>query len=191
MTSQMDLLYLKSTGHVLATFTRSGEPATLETTADAFVGDGLHLRGFGDESKYPSVKDFNEADLIVPGSEVGIFRTACDASVLRDPADSILANLSATPTLETILSTSDVDTATPPGIILKPPVLGATNALFVFTSSNLANSIAQSSTVNAPSSASSSQTVDITPPSSLVSGQYYCLIFVAGYPPCVAPFTVP
>src|SRR5260370_13612997 len=52
MNPEMNLLYLKSTGHVLAAFTRSGEPDKAETTADAFVGAGLHLRAFGSPSKY-------------------------------------------------------------------------------------------------------------------------------------------
>src|SRR5882672_12186316 len=99
MTQEVNLLYIKSTGHVIAAFTRNGEPAKPETTADAFVGDGLHLRGFGESPDFYSQKDFNDADMVIPAAQVGIFRTGYDSTILNAPFTWQLINLDATPTL--------------------------------------------------------------------------------------------
>jgi hypothetical protein len=45
MNPEMDVLYMKGLGHVLAAFTRAAEPDQIEASAATFVGDGLHLRG--------------------------------------------------------------------------------------------------------------------------------------------------
>jgi hypothetical protein len=77
MSSQVDVLYLNSANnsfnHVLAIFTRASEPATLETDASAFVGDGLVLR------------DYPDQNLKVPASEIGIFSVPFDSSYLAAP----------------------------------------------------------------------------------------------------------
>lgn len=83
-TPQMDLLYFSATGHVLAAFTRVSEPPQIESDASAFVGDGFHLRAFGDST---SVLDFGNQEFVIPVNQVGLLRTDLSASQLVAPRE--------------------------------------------------------------------------------------------------------
>jgi hypothetical protein len=198
MSSEMNLLYLKPTGHVLAGFTRSGEPARAETTADGFVGDGLHLRGFGDKDRYADPSDFNSADLVVPAAQIGVFRMTLDMTILGAPSASQVTNLDTTPKVQPFSNASPSLPAAPPPlpnppmtVTLTPAVSGSADAIFVFIPPSPAVPITKPLTISSPIGAPSNQAVTVPVPSGLASGEYYCLIFITGYPACVLPFQVP
>jgi hypothetical protein len=199
MTQEMNLLYIKSTGHVIAAFTRNGETTQPETKADAFVGGGLHLRGFGDAKDFYSQKDFNEADLAIPATEIGIFRTGYDNTILNAPFTWQLINLDTTPALSKFnnakpsLPTTPVTPAPNPTLILKltGSVIATTKVLFVLVAPSPADPTATPSKVDPPSPTQANQTMHIPLPASLASGEYYSLVFLAGYPACVLPFKIP
>lgn len=81
-TPQMDVLYVTTTGQVLAIFTRTSEPAQIETDPTVFLGDGFHLRGFGRQN---TMDDFNNQEFIVPASQIGLLRTDLIASQVVAP----------------------------------------------------------------------------------------------------------
>jgi len=199
MTQEINLLYIKSTGHVIAAFTRNGEPDKPEATADAFVGDGLHLRGFGESADFYSQKDFNDADLVIPAAQVGIFRTSYDSTILTAPFTWQLINLDTTPTLSkfnnakpSLPTTPVTPTANPTlTLTLTGSVIATTNVLFVLVSPSPADPTATPSKVDPPSPTDPNQPIDIPLPASLASGEYYSIVFLAGYPACVLPFQVP
>jgi hypothetical protein len=89
MNPQMDVLYVKDLGHVLAGFTRASEPAQIEASALSFVGDGLHLRGLRRLA-------VDQEDFFVPSSQIALLRTNFDPSLLRTPRDWYV-NLTASP----------------------------------------------------------------------------------------------
>ncbi|HLK05678.1 MAG TPA: hypothetical protein VKT53_14665 [Candidatus Acidoferrum sp.] len=199
MNKELNLLYIKSTGHVIAAFTRSGEPTQPETAADAFVGDGFHLRGFGDVSEFYSQSDFNSADLMIPASEIGIFRTSFDSTVLNAPFDSQMINLDTTPALGTFSNAKPAPPATLPvtpaptqslKVTLAGSLSGPTNATFILISPSPAAPIVKSSLIQPPNPSLPNQQIDIPLPASLSVGEYYALIFLAGYPACVLPFQI-
>jgi hypothetical protein len=195
MNPQMNLLYLKSTGHVLAGFIRNGEPVKGEAVADAFVGDGLHLRGFGDPAKYSDYQDFNTQDPIIPSTEIAIFRTVLDSSIIRSPFKSILSNLDSTPTL----GAPKGPPATPPfgslpaaGITITLPqsVPGSTKALLTLETSSPTLPTVIAFVIDPPSVPAAKQDVTLPLPT-LGTGKYYALVFVPGYQSCVVTFSVP
>lgn len=81
-TPQMDVLYVTYTGQVLAIFTRTSEPAQIETDPTVFLGDGFHLRGFGRQN---TMDDFNNQEFIIPTSQIGLLRTDLIASQVVAP----------------------------------------------------------------------------------------------------------
>jgi hypothetical protein len=105
-TPQMDVLYLASTGHVLAIFTRISEPAQIESDGSAFLGDGFHVRGFGESA---TVSQFNNQEFVIPVNQVGLLRTDLSPSqliaprqfevTLPTPGSPPLQSLSGAPTL--------------------------------------------------------------------------------------------
>lgn len=198
MSSEMNLLYVKPTGHVLAGFTRSGEPGTAETTADGFVGDSLRLRGFGHKDRYANLTDFNSADLVVPAAQIGVFRTTLDMTILSTPSASQVTNLDTTPKVQPFSNVSPSLPPAPPPlpnpplkVNLSPSVLGPTDAIFVLISPSPAPPVSKPLTITPPSIPASNQDVTVPLPAGLASGEYYCLIFITGYPACVLPFQVP
>jgi hypothetical protein len=204
MNPQMNLLYLKKTGHVLATFTRSGEPGTSEKTADAFVGDGLHLRGLGDPTKYSTLDDFNNhQDFIVPNTEIAIFRTDNQGLVVISPQSSFLTNLDSTPSLQTISKgpltsspativnvppTPNVVPTYPISIKLPAAVSTDTHVFILIEGPSLAQPLP---IPFPPIPAAASGTAQQLPPlPTLGPGAYYALVFAEAYPLCVVPFKV-
>ena len=83
-TPQMDVLYFSATGHVLAAFTRVSEPPQIESDASSFVGDGFHIRAFGDSA---SVLAFGNQEFVIPVNQVGLLRTDLSASQLVAPRE--------------------------------------------------------------------------------------------------------
>jgi len=81
---QMDVLYMSLTGHVLAIFTRVSEPAKIETDPSAFLGDGYHLRGYGNQA---AVASFNNQEFVIPTSEIGLLRTDFNAAQVAMPRE--------------------------------------------------------------------------------------------------------
>jgi len=83
-TPQMDLLYFSATGHVLAAFTRVSEPPQIESDASSFLGDGFHVRAFGDSA---SVLAFGNQEFVIPVNQVGLLRTDLSATQLVAPRE--------------------------------------------------------------------------------------------------------
>ena len=83
-TPQMDLLYFSATGHVLAAFSRVSEPPQIESDASSFLGDGFHVRAFGDG---PTVAAFGNQEFVIPANQVGLLRTDWSASQLVAPRE--------------------------------------------------------------------------------------------------------
>lgn len=105
-TPQMDVLYFSATGHVLAAFTRVSEPPQIESDASSFLGDGFHVRPFGDSA---SVFAFGNQEFVIPVNQVGLLRTDLSPSqlvaprefqvTLPAPGSPPLESLSVSPTL--------------------------------------------------------------------------------------------
>jgi hypothetical protein len=194
MNPEMNLLYLKSSGHVLAAFTRSGEPDTGEKLADAFVGDGLHVRGLGVVNHYASTADFNLQDFVIPKTDIGVFRTALDNSVLRSPRDSYLTSLDASPALNTMVNPSLVLAPAPAPatlpytstftVVLSPPSDKDFPVLVYFVPQSPGQIISKPMVLGKSTPSLTLPTPDVG------SGSYYALIFVATYPLEVVPFKV-
>jgi hypothetical protein len=175
MNPEMNLLYLKSSGHVLAAFTRSGEPDTGEKLADAFVGDGLHVRGLGVVNHYASTADFN-------------------LQVLRSPRDSYLTSLDASPALNTMVNPSLVLAPAPAPatlpytstftVVLSPPSDKDFPVLVYFVPQSPGQIISKPMVLGKSTPSLTLPTPDVG------SGSYYALIFVATYPLEVVPFKV-
>jgi hypothetical protein len=179
MNPQMDVLYLKYLGHVLAAFTRAAEPDQIETSAAAFVGDGLHLRGL------PGAED---QDLIVPPAQIGILRTNLDWSLLRTPRNWYW-DLSANPPapVESVQTLTATTTPTPVLITSTSPASFAagTTVRMLIEGSSLSSPLL---VTLAPTSASVAQ-IQIPVPT-LAPGLYYVIVFVPLYPITAANFTV-
>jgi hypothetical protein len=81
-TPQMDVLYMSSTGHVLAILTRMSEPSQVEADATIFLDDGYHLRGFGDPA---TIAQFANGEFVIPVSQVGLVRADLNSSQAVSP----------------------------------------------------------------------------------------------------------
>jgi hypothetical protein len=170
----MDVLYMSLTGHVLAIFTRVSEPAKIETDPSAFLGDGYHLRGYGNQA---AVASFNNQEFVIPTSEIGLLRTDFNATQVvmpRDfgvtlPAPSLppLGGLGAAPTLGYAASKFTLTGAPPVFMILvwgPTPMTAPGNPVLT-----LSNSLT---------------------PSGLVSGStYFAIAFVPGLEIAIHTFT--
>ena len=176
MSAQMDLLYLKTTGHVLGGFTRVGEPKKLETTATAFTGDSLLVNGIGDSS----VANFNQRPkLIIPGDQIGLFRADLDPGLLAQPRNFGLINRDTVPALQPNSSKRPSATAPPNSTISLPGAEVAARDLqvtVVLEGQSLGDPVVLPPTV-IPSTKSS---CNVTFPS-VAPGTYFLLIFVETY----------
>ena len=81
-TLQMDVLYLTATGHVLAIFTRASEPANPEADGSAFLGEGFHIRGFGNAKQLAS---FQNQEFIIPANQISLARVTNNPSQAISP----------------------------------------------------------------------------------------------------------
>lgn len=171
MSSQMDVLYLNSANnsfnHVLAIFTRASEPASLETDASAFVGNGLVLR------------DYAGQNLLVPASEIGIFSVLFDSSYLAAPRNLYGA---IAPGQTKLSQLSSYTNAVPVLGFTKPSTLTITIAL---TGPTPVLVLVEGPTIGKPQP----QTATITTSgqgillAGLASGNSYCaLVFAPQYP---------
>jgi hypothetical protein len=181
MSAQMAVCYVKTLGHVMAAFTRASEPDQIEATPDAFVGEGLHLRGISG----PPDQDFT-----IPVAQIGLLRTDLNPAVLRAPRQWF-ADLTATP--PTMVESSQTLTAsnpTPSSIVLSAtsPIAFApgTTVTTLIEGPSLSNPLP----VSLSASATSSATINIPLPA-LSPGNYFALVLVPLYPIVAVPFTVP
>jgi hypothetical protein len=180
MTSQMDILYLNDTGHVLAGFTRAAEPDQIEAGAGAFVGDGLHLRGVT-----------TDQDFLVPAAQIGLLRTGLDASVLRDPRRWFW-NLAATPPAlvlgsnQSLTATANVAGTT----VTIAPGAGSFAAGTIVRMLIEGPSLGSPLQVSVPPIAAGLPSIPIPVPA-LASDSYYAIVFVPLYPITATQFAVP
>jgi len=172
MSSQMGILYLADTNHVVAAFTRAAEPAQVETVPDSFVGAGYHIRPVPDST----VTSTDRADFVVSAKNLKFTEVVLDPAIVAAPRSYYM------------------DTGTPPSpqLISNPasglPVSGASPitlpndpipslpsyALLVQLSSSSPTQYS-----SGPLNASANTTVYL---SSLPPGTYHVLLCVPGYP---------
>ncbi|MEX3788808.1 hypothetical protein [Paraburkholderia sp. BR14374] len=186
MDPQMNVLYLGSTGHVLAVFTRVAEPAIPEQVPDTFVGDGgLHVRGLGYGIAAPDLAHFNAQDIIVPTTQLKLRQTSLDPTVMQSPRQYTydatgdkFSGIGPMPTLSPANPTTSITVTllASPGkalnvlVFLQGPQPGA--SLLVPGPANTSNAV---TTIQLPS---------------LSPGEYDALLFVEGYKPAFEHFTV-
>jgi len=166
----MNVLYLNTANntfnHVLAIFTRTSEPAKLETDASAFVGSGLVLR------------EYLGVPLTVPSSLIGVFSVPYESSDLSQPRNLYAASATGQSGLSQLVSFSN---AAPTLTFAKPaltiPYTGAapTPALILLQGPSVSTPQLQQATISA-----AAQSVDLT--GLMPSTTYYCLVFVPTYP---------
>jgi hypothetical protein len=194
MNPQMDVLYMKDLGHVLATFTRAAEPDQLETSASVSVGDGLHLRGLGIPGNYNSADDYNVEDFVVAASHIALARFDLNPTQLAAPRDQVVtfqnnvpAALTAYPNPSPLITPS---LGTPRSLTIKPSsVFGSdTKYLLLIYGQALASPIEWPATFpgNSPKAI-------LTFPAlaSLASGTYYAVAFVPDNAIAIQFFKVP
>ena len=180
MNSQMDALYMKDLGHVLAAFTRAAEPDQIEASAAAFVGDGLHLRG---------TKGAEDQDLVVPAAQIELSRSNLDPFVLSSPR-SWYWDLSTNPPalVESALSFTVAATSTAVTLTAGVPAAFAAGTKVHVLIEGM--SLASPLLITVPASSASGSPITIPVPA-LASGSYYAIVFVPLYPITAASFTVP
>jgi hypothetical protein len=181
MVPQMDVLYMKSLGQVLAIFTRASEPDTIEPTAATFVGDGLHLRGIGDLTD-PTI------DVVVPPSQVALTRVDLNPIQLVIPRSLWVDPQNPTAVVDPPNASSPLTLTPNPG---PPPslkvaaatVASGTPVLALIVAAPAGNPMTITGSFPAPGP------VILTLPS-LLSGKYYAVVFVPGYPVAVQNFSI-
>lgn len=188
MDPQMNVLYLGSTGHVLAVFTRVAEPAMPEQAPDTFVGvGGLHVRGLGYDVALPhfTLAQFNAQDIIVPTTQLKLRQTGLDPTVMQSPRQ--YAYDATGDKFSGIGPMPALSLANPPTSItvtLLPAPSKALNVL-VFLQGPQPGA---SPPVPGPANTSNAVTTIQLP--SLSPGEYDALLFVEGYKPAFEHFTV-
>jgi hypothetical protein len=193
MNPQMDVLYLKDLGHVLAAFTRVSEPDQIEASAMAFIGDGLHLRGLGTPANYaPSATnaDFNTQDFVVPPSHIALTRVDLNPSQLAAPRDQYVTISNTPPTVSLFANSPPVIAISPLKITLAHAIATDTPFLILIEGQALGSPIEQPCTFPA-GPAGSTFTPNLPAVSTLSPGTYYAVVFVPAYPIDVHFFTVP
>jgi len=188
MTVQADLLYMKSTGHVLSAFTRVGEPKDLEKDATLFAGEGLPANGLGNPGTAPFT-DFNTRTLVIPPEQINLFRGDIDPHLLLQPRNLCLTDLDASPNVQPIgnaAATVPAPGGAPPALTITIPAAATSDipVIIVVEGPNLQDPLVISTKI-AATQASVSESF-----STLGSGQYYVVVFIAKYPIAVRPFTV-
>ena len=190
MTPQMDVLYVKDLGHVLAAFTRVSEPDQLEASAAPFLATGLHVRGLGDPAGYPSPGDFNSQTFVVPADRIALARVALNSAQLAAPRDlTVTISPTSPPTVSSFPSTAPptITTGPPLKVKLAQPAAAATPFLILLDGPSLDTPIEQPCIF--PQGAH-----DFTPTlpaiSALSAGiTYYAIVFFPSYPIAVHNFT--
>jgi hypothetical protein len=173
MSAMMGLIYLADTFNVLATFTRSAEPTTVETVPDSFVGDGLlvHVREPA-PGPPPDTTVF-----AVLAANLKFTELALDPLVLSQPREYYL-DTSSTPPKPTLYTNGALTIAGPPASTF---TVAASNAL---TSASkfavLARSVADGTTQYISQQPATGGTTRVNL-STLAAGNYHVLVCVAGY----------
>jgi hypothetical protein len=177
MNPQMDVLYLKDLGHVLAAFTRASEPDQIETSAALFVGDGLHLRG---------LEKLEAEDFLIPATQIEMLRTNLDTLPLRTPRNYCVQSGNP-PLLEFTQSFTAAPTPTAVTLTAVMPATFAagTKVQVLIEGASLGSPLV----LTPPPTSASAPTIPIPVPT-LASGTYYALVFVPLYPIMAASFTV-
>jgi hypothetical protein len=188
MTPQMDVLYVKDLGHVLAAFTRVSEPDQLEASAAAFLTTGLYVRGLGNPAGYPSPSDFNSQNFLVPPDRIALARVALNSAQLAAPrALTVTISPSSPPTVSSFPSIAPLTITTGPlKVTLAQPAAADTPFLILLDGPSLDTPIEQPCIF--PQGA-----LDFTPTlpaiSTLSGGvTYYAIVFVPNYPVSVHNF---
>jgi hypothetical protein len=182
---QMDVLYMQGLGHVLGIFTRTSEPAQIETDASVFVGDGLHLRGSPPFPQPPA----SGHDLVVPPSMIGVFRAVRNWRQIFQPFNLYVSQPPSTPALSSFAAAGPTLGFTSPNltITLTPATAGsALNILVLALDVNGGNPV--------PFSAQTTpgQTSVNIAMTGLVSGDNYnAFVFIPTLPVAVQQFTAP
>jgi len=185
MTSQMNLLYLSDTGHILALFTRSAQPAQLEKAPDDFAGSGLHVRGLGDftSSAFGTLSDFNNLDVVIPLNRLALSAADVDPIVMMAPR------------LSYIDSNKQIQPATITGqsAAVAPPTITIT--VTAAPSADLAILVLiDGPSLSAPHPISgkmpATQTTTIVNLPILSTGSYYALVFIETYSAIVQSFSI-
>jgi hypothetical protein len=188
MTPQMDVLYVKDLGHVLAAFTRVSEPDQLEASAAPFLTTGLNVRGLGDPAGYLSPTDFNSQTFVVPPDRIALARVALNSAQLAAPRDlTMTISPTSPPTVSSFPSTAPPTITTGPKVTLTQPAAADTPFLILLDGPSLDTPIEQPCIF--PKGA-----VDFTPTLSAISTlstgvTYYAIVFVPSYPIAVHNFT--
>jgi hypothetical protein len=181
MNPQMDVLYMKSFGQVLAIFTRASEPDTIESTPTTFIGDGLHLRGIV-HPKDPAI------DVVVPPSQLALTR------VDLNPAQLLMPRSMCVKDPQNPSALSDFLNAAPPTVThaAGPPSSLTVTATAVASGTPILALIAAAPAGNPMTITGSfpaTGLVTLILPS-LPSGTYYAVAFVPGYPVGVQDFLI-
>jgi hypothetical protein len=189
MTPQMDVLYVKDLGHVLAAFTRVSEPDQLEASAAPFLTTGLNVRGLGNPAGYPSPSDFNSQTFVVPPGRIALARVALNSAQLAAPRElTVTISASSPPTATSFPNTAPPTITTGPlKVTLAQPAAAATPFLILLDGPSLDTPIEQPCMF--PQGAG-----DFTPTlpaiSALSAGvTYYAIVFFPSYPIAVHNFT--
>jgi hypothetical protein len=185
MSTQAELLYLKTTGHVLSVFTRVGETKDPEKDSSVFTGDSLLVNGLGDPGA--AVADwaaFNQRPkFLIPGDQISLFRADLDPSVLAQPRSLCLVNLNSSPSVQAVSSAPPkVDTSSA-AISLHDPVPSDLSLVVVIEGQHDPIVIPKTMT----NSGTPSGSVTLPP---LAPGDYFAVVFLATYPISVKLFTV-
>lgn len=183
MNQQMDLLYLENTGHVLAAFTRVGEPKEPEASADVFTGDKLLVNGLGDPTDYT---DFNSRPPFqIPSALVSLFRGYLDESELKQPRNLCMDVTKSPPTVGT--ASGEFPTFRPSdGMITIDHAAPAELAVTVI----IEGQTLQDPVVAPPAKITANTTSCPVSVGALSTGKYYALVFVQTWPVSVTPFDV-
>lgn len=188
MTPQMDVLYVKDLGQVLAAFTRVSEPDQLEASAAAFLTTGLYVRGLGDPAGYPSPGDFNSQNFLVPPDRIALARVALNSAQLAAPRTlTVTISPTSPPAASSFPSIAPLTITTGPlKVTLAQPAAADTPFLILLGGPSLDTPIEQPCIFP-------KGVVDFTPTLSALSAlsagvTYYAIVFVPGYPIAVQNF---
>lgn len=188
---QMDVLYMKDYLHVLGMFTRNAEPTQIEATADAFVGDGFHLRGLSIGGVVPNPGQ----DFIVPANLIGIYPAGLNPAQLSTPL-TLYADPPSAPTEAKAFIQPDVVTVSVSGLgvasLSLVPIGGGGPVPFPNDADALVlvegGATPTQVPFKIPASSASPFSLSLPP---LNHGTYFLVAFVLGYPIVAsASFTV-